>query len=91
MDFVPAGVKTFLKIARPPLSRTFPMIVVPFLNVTVPVGVPPYSGTTVAVKVTDSPTVEGFTDETTMVVVDAWFTTWFSAGEALAAKFVSPE
>ena len=91
MDFVPADLKTLLKIARPPLSRTLPMIVAPFLNVTVPVGVPLYCGTTVAVKVTDSPTVGGFTDETSMVVVVARFTNWCSAGDLLPAKFVSPE
>jgi hypothetical protein len=67
------------------------MIVAPFLNVTVPVGVPLNCGTTVAEKVTDSPTVEGFTDETSMVVVVAWFTNWCSGGEVLPAKFVSPE
>ena len=91
MDFVPADSKTLLKIACPPLSLTLPMIAVPFLNVTVPVGVPLYCGTTVAVKVTHWPTLEGFTDETRVVVLVAWFTTWFRAGEELAAKFVSPE
>jgi len=91
MGFVPADLKTLWNFARPSLSRTLPMIVAPFLNVTVPVGVPLYCGTTVAVKVTDSPTVRGFTDETSVVIVAAWFTTWFSAGEVLAAKFVSPE
>ena len=91
MDFVPADVKTFLKIARPPLSCTLPMIVAPFLNVTVPVGVPPYCGPTVTVKVTDDPTVGGFTDETSMVVVVARFTNWCSAGDLLVAKSVSPE
>ena len=91
MDFVPADLKTLVKFARPPVSRTSPMIVALFLNVTIPVGVPLYCGTTVAVKVTDSPTVEGFTDETSMVVVVARFTNWCSAGDLLAAKFVSPE
>src|ERR1700683_2944674 len=32
--------------------------------------------TRVAVKVTDCPEFEGFTDETSVVVVLAWFTTW---------------
>ena len=67
------------------------MIMPPFLNVTVPVGVPLYCGTTVAVKFTDIPTVGGFTDETSVVVVAARLTTWSSGGEVLAAKFVSPE
>jgi hypothetical protein len=91
MDFVPADLKTLVKTARPPVSGTLPIIVVPFLNVTVPVGVPLYCGTTVAVKVPDSPTVGGFTDETSMVVVVARFTNWCSGGDLLAAKFASPE
>ena len=67
------------------------MIVAAFLNVTVPVAVPLYCGTTVAVKVTDSPTVEGLTDETSIVLVVARFTNWYSGGEVLPAKVVSPE
>ena len=63
MDFVPPDLKTLVKIARPPVSRTLPIIVVPYLKVTVPAGVPLYCGTTVAVKVTDSSPVEGFRDE----------------------------
>jgi|HubBroStandDraft_2_1064218.scaffolds.fasta_scaffold1539358_2 hypothetical protein len=91
MDFVPVDLKTLLKFAIPPVSRTLPMVVPPFLNVTVPVGVPLYCGTMVAVKVTDSPTVSGFTDETSMVVVVARFTNWCSGGDVLSAKVVSPE
>jgi hypothetical protein len=41
------------------------------LKVTFPVGVPLNSGVTVAVKVTDSPTFDGFCDEVKMVVVVA--------------------
>jgi hypothetical protein len=91
MDFVPAELKTLLKIARPSVSLTLPMIVAPFLNVTVPVGVPLYCGTMVAAKVTDNPTVRGFTDETNIVLVVARFTNWYSGGEVLPAKVVSPE
>jgi len=91
MDFVPADLKTLLKIAIPSVSRTLPMVVPPFLNVMVPVGVPLYCGTTVAVKVTDSPGVAGFTDETSIVVVVARFTNWCSGGDVLPAKVVSPE
>jgi hypothetical protein len=58
MDFVPADLKTLVKIARPPVSRILPIVVVPFLNVTVPVGVPLYCGTRFAVKVTDGAPVE---------------------------------
>ena len=53
MDFVPADLKTLVKIARPPVSRTLPIVVVRFLDVTVPAGVPLYCGTRFAVKVTD--------------------------------------
>ena len=67
------------------------MVVAPFLNVMVPVGIPLYCGTAVAVNVTDSATVEGFTDETSMVVVVDWFTNWCSGGEVLPAKVASPE
>jgi hypothetical protein len=91
MDFVPADLKTLVKIARPPVRRTLPIVVVPFLNVTVPVAVPRYCGTKFAVKVTDGAPVGGFRDETSRVVVVARRTTWWSAGEVLAAKLVSPE
>jgi hypothetical protein len=90
MDFVPPDLKALVKFALPDLRPTLPMIMVPFLNVTVPLGVPLYCGATVAMKVTDSPAVGVFTDETSVVVVLARFTTWFSAGEVLAAKFASP-
>ena len=66
------------------------MIVAPFLNVTVPVGVLLYCGTTVAVKVTDSPTVGGFTDETSMVVALALVTTCVNGVDVLPVKLDSP-
>src|SRR5579863_475018 len=90
MDFVPAVAKTLLKIACPSLSATVPMITPPFLNATIPVGVPPYCGTTVAVKATLCPTVDGFGEETSVVVVVAWFTTSPSCDEALPAKVAFP-
>ena len=71
MDFVPADLKTLVKIAGSLVSRTLPMVVLPFLNVTVPVGVPVYCGTTVATKVTDRLPVSGSRDETSMVLVVA--------------------
>lgn len=49
--------------ATPSVSGTVPSVAVPLKNVTLPVGVPVNSGATVAVKVTDSPTVEGFSDD----------------------------
>jgi hypothetical protein len=60
------------------------------LNVTVPVAVPPYCPVTVAVKVTDCPTAERFTDEVNDVDELALFTTSLTAVEVLLAKFESP-
>ncbi len=62
------------------------------MNVTVPVGVPDPGVTalTVAVKVTACPKTDGFAEELSAVVVDAWFTTWLSADEVLALKDVLP-
>jgi hypothetical protein len=57
------------------------MTVVPSLSVTVPVGVPVVDDLTVAVKVTGCPNVDGFSDETTVVVVFALFTVCFTIAE----------
>jgi hypothetical protein len=54
------------------------------VNCTVPVGVPALL-VTVAVNVTDCPTVEGFTDDVTAVVVVTGFTVCVSTGEVLVA------
>ena len=48
-----------------------PSVVDPSLNVTVPVIVPAVAELTLAVNVTEVPTVEGFSDEITVVVVAA--------------------
>ena len=61
-----------------PLSVPVPMVVVPSLNVMVPDGcvTPENCGVTVAVKVKDSPKIDGFVPvvSVTVVVVLAWFT-----------------
>lgn len=57
------------RAACPSLSETVPRTLGPSLNVTAPVGMPPAIDATVAVKVTDWPNVEGFSDETIAVVV----------------------
>jgi hypothetical protein len=54
------------------------------VNCTVPVGVPPLL-VTVAVNVTDWPTVDGFTDDVTAVVVLTGFTVCVSTAEVLGA------
>src|SRR5271154_2611437 len=78
-------------LATPPLRDTVLRSVVPSSNVTDPVAVVPLnSGFTVAVKVTDSPTTDGFSDDTNVVVVVAFPTTWLTVFEVLAAKFASP-
>ena len=63
---VPIG-KAIAKLAEPPLREILPRLVLPSLNVTEPEGVPPYCPVTVAVKFTDCPTAEGFTDEINVV------------------------
>lgn len=90
MVCVPEASEEVAKAATPPLRGMLPSVFVPLLNVTVPAGVPLNCGATVAVKVTDSPKVDGFTDETRPVVVLAWFTTWLTAFEVLLVKDVSP-
>jgi hypothetical protein len=62
MDFVPTVGNVVFKLASPPASAAVPRFALPLLNVTMPVGVPDEEET-VAVKLTDCPTVEGFSDE----------------------------
>ena len=67
-------------------------MVAPSKKFTVPVGVPAPGAVavTVAVNVTDWPKTDGFAEETTAVLVAAWFTVCVIAGEVLPVKFVSP-
>jgi hypothetical protein len=59
--------------------------------VTIPVGVPePEAAATTAVNVTDCPMADGFNDDCSVVLLDAWLTTWLKAADALARKFASP-
>ena len=73
-----------------PLSVPVPIVVPPSLKVTVPEAFPGTLSFTVAVNVTDAPKVEGFEDEITVVVVDAWFTVCTSGSEVLATKLALP-
>ena len=69
MECVPTDKEAVVKEALPELWRVpVPIVVDPSLNVTVPVGVPEVA-VTVAVKVTDCPKADGFTDEVRAVVV----------------------
>jgi hypothetical protein len=81
-----------VNVALPPLSGVEPSGAPLSLKVTVPVGVPAPGATvaTVAVKATAWPDDDGFTEDVTVVVVDAWFTTWLSVEEVLVLKFVLP-
>jgi hypothetical protein len=75
MEAVPTPRAVVVKVATPPVSVALPSVALPFLNVTVPVGVPLNSGATVAVKVTESPKVEGFSEEVNVTALVAGFTT----------------
>jgi hypothetical protein len=82
--------------ATPPLIVTgAPICVALSKNVMVPVSVPAVADVEVAVKVTVCPAVDGFKEETTLVVVAAVpaaaFTTCDSVGEVLEAKGPPPK
>ena len=77
-----------VKLAVPPDRLAVPIVVVPFLKVTVPVGVPEVAGVTVALKVTFMPWVDGLSEETTLVMVEAACTTSDTADEVLPLKSV---
>ena len=79
-----------VSFAKPPLTFSVPRVVVPSRKVTVPAGVPVNCGATVAVKVTACPAVDGFSDDTSVVVLVALFTACAAAGDVPAAKFESP-
>src|SRR5271157_1630426 len=70
MECDPTARLAVLNLACPPLSMTVPSVALPSLKVTVPDGVPVVDFT-VAVKVTMTPKVAGFSDETIVVVVGA--------------------
>ena len=69
---------------------TVPSVTVPFLKVMLPVGTPVVADFTVAVNVTEVPTLDGFLEETTVVVVPALVTVCVNAGDVLALKVVLP-
>ena len=71
-----------LNVAVPSLSVSVPIEVPLSLNVTVPGAV---LGETVAVKVTESPMTEGFSLESSQVVVSVLFTVWVNVEDVLLA------
>ncbi len=91
---MPTARAEVVNVATPPLSVPVPMGLPPSRNVTVPVGVPAPGATaeTVAVKVTDWPKTDGWTDEVTVVAVFALLTTCGLpvSDPVLPLKFPSP-
>jgi hypothetical protein len=84
----PAVSVVVINVADPAAKVPIPNGVAPSRNVTVPVIVPAVVELTVAVNVTLAPTVDGFADEETLVVVVAFvaaFTTCETAGDAALA------
>src|SRR5260370_42475534 len=78
MGLLPSGSKDVVAVAIPPVSVDVPNVVAPLVNVTVPVT--PVGS--VAVKVTDWPGVEGFTEETRVTAGVVLATTWGSVAVA---------
>ena len=78
-------------VALPELSVFVPMSAPPSLKMTVPVGVPAPGDTalTVAVNVTDTPKVDGLSDELTVVALLAGLTVCVRPDEVLLLKLAS--
>ena len=71
MECAPCMSAEVANVAWPAVTLPVPSVVTPSLNVTVPVIVLFAAEVTVAVNVTDAPTVDGFREEETAVVVAA--------------------
>ena len=89
---MPTASDEVVNVALPPVRLAVPRVEAPSRKVTVPVGVPAPGETalTVAVNVTAWPDADGFTDEVTVVELEALLTVWVIAAEVLLLKFVSP-
>ena len=92
MVWLPTASVEVANVALPELKAAVARVAAPSRKVTVPVGVPAPGETalTVAVKVTAWPNTDGFTDEVTVVELEALLTVWVMAAEVLLLKFVSP-
>ena len=79
-------------VAFPLASVAVPTVVAPFFNVTTPVGVPLPGATvtTVIVKVTDLPSVDGFSEEVRVVELAALLTVCVSTEEVLVPSSMLP-
>ena len=73
IEWLPAVSDVVVKVALPPAPSVTgaPRVFPPSRKVTVPVGVPGVVDVIVAVKVTDCPSVEGFSDEAMVASVAA--------------------
>ena len=90
MEWFPAASELEVSVAVPdPLSGDEPITEPPSLKVTVPVGLLP-TPVTVAVKTTGAPAAAGFGATFNAVVLDACPDIWFTTGEVLLAKLLSP-
>jgi hypothetical protein len=89
MEWVPWVSVVVENVAMPPLMVTaLPNCVAPSKKLIVPVSVPAVVEVAVAINVTFCPTVDGFTDEVSVVEVAAFavaFTVCVSAGDVLVA------
>jgi hypothetical protein len=91
MERVPAASAEVVKLAPPPDNGPVPNVVLPSLKLTIsPSGGAPAPELIVAVNVTCCPTVMGFEEEVTAVLVAILFTTCFRTGEVLELKCASP-
>jgi hypothetical protein len=79
MGSLPTGSEDVVVVATPPVSVDEPNTVAPLMNVTVPVA----AAGSVAVKVTDWPGVDGFTEETRATTGVVFATTWVSVAVAV--------
>ena len=89
---MPTASEEVANVALPELKAAVARVAAPSRKVTVPVGVPAPGETalTVAVKVTAWPNTDGFTDEVTVVELEAFLTVCVMAAEVLLLKFMSP-
>jgi hypothetical protein len=92
MVWAPTVSDAIVNVALPELKLAVASVVAPSRKVTVPVGVPEPGETalTVAVKVTDCPKTDAFTDEVTPVVLESLVTDCVSAADVLFVKLLSP-
>ena len=86
---MPRGNAVVVSEALPPERLAVPRMLAPKVKVTVPVAATPVFVVTVAVNFTDCPDVDGFLDDTSVVVEGTTFTIWVSPAELLA-DCVSP-